>query len=66
MQAVKGNSGKRKRRAPSVKPVGEMVIPNYLQGDALACFQMMAAMQPGYFAVTDTGSIAVYAAAWAD
>ncbi|MDX0210959.1 phage terminase small subunit P27 family [Sinorhizobium meliloti] len=67
IQALKGNPGKRKKRAPSIKPAGETVIPNYLQGDALACFKMItAAMPPGYFASTDTGSIAVYAAAWAD
>ncbi|WP_245304984.1 phage terminase small subunit P27 family [Rhizobium leucaenae] len=67
MQALKGNPGKRKKRAPSIKPSGETVIPNYLVGDALSCFKMiMAAMPPGTYASTDTGGVAVYAAAWAD
>lgn len=67
IQALKGNPGKRKKRAPSVKPVGDVFIPNYLTGDARECFEMIvAAMPPGTYATTDTGGVAVYAEAWAD
>lgn len=67
MQALKGNPGKRKLRAPSVRPTGDLVIPNYLDGDALECFKMiLAAMPPETYAATDTGALAVYSVAWAD
>lgn len=67
MQALKGNPGKRKKRAPSIRPIGDVYIPNYLDDDARACFEMIvAAMPPSTYAATDTGGIAVYAAAWAD
>jgi P27 family predicted phage terminase small subunit len=67
IQALKGNPGKRKKRPPSIAPKGLVVIPNYLEGDARQCFDMiMEAMPPGTYAATDTGGVAVYAAAWAD
>lgn len=67
MQALKGNPGKRKERPPSVKPDGDVFIPNYLDDDARQCFEMIiAAMPPGTYAATDTGGIAVYAVAWSD
>ncbi|RUM99022.1 phage terminase small subunit P27 family [Pseudaminobacter arsenicus] len=67
MQALKGNPGKRKKRPPSVKPDGDVYIPNYLDEDARQCFEMIvASMPPGTYAATDTGGIAVYAAAWSD
>lgn len=67
MQALKGNPGKRKKRAPSLKAKGDVYIPNYLDEDAKQCFEMIvAAMPPGTYAVTDTGGIAVYASAWSD
>ena len=67
MQALKGNPGKRKKRPPSVKASGDVYIPNYLDDDARQCFEMIvAAMPPGTYAATDTGGIAVYAAAWSD
>ena len=67
LKLVKGNPGKRAKRAPSVKPQGDLVIPNYLEGDALECFQLIAgAMPPSTYSVTDTGGLAVYAVAWAD
>lgn len=67
MQALKGNPGKRKKRAPSIKPTGDVYIPNYLNDDARQCFEMIvAAMPPGTYAATDTGGVAVYAEAWAD
>lgn len=67
MSALKGNPGKRKVRRPSIKPDGAVFVPNYLTGDALDCFNMiLGSMPPGTYAATDTGSVAVYAAAWAD
>lgn len=67
MQALKGNPGKRKKRAPSLKPDGAIAIPNYLDGDAADCFNMiLQAMPPSTYAMTDTGGVAVYAVAWAD
>lgn len=67
IQALKGNPGKRKKRAPSVKPSGDVYIPNYLEGDARECFEMIiGAMPPGTYAATDTGGVAIYAVAWAD
>lgn len=67
IQALKGNPGKRKKRAPSLKPTGDVYIPNYLDDDARECFEMIVrAMPPETYAATDTGGIAVYAAAWAD
>lgn len=67
MQALKGNPGKRKKRPPSIRPAGDVYIPNYLEGDARECFEMiLAAMPPATYAATDTGGIAVYAVAWAD
>lgn len=67
MQALKGNPGKRKKRAPSLKAAGDVYIPNYLDDDAKQCFEMIVASMPqGTYAATDTGGIAVYAAAWSD
>ena len=67
MQALKGNPGKRKVRPPSIAPKADIYTTNYLTGDARQCFDMiMAAMPPGTYASTDTGSVAIYAAAWAD
>jgi P27 family predicted phage terminase small subunit len=67
MQALKGNPGKRKKRPPSIQPHGAVAVPNYLEGDARDCFDMIvAAMPPGTYALTDTGGVAVYAVAWAD
>ncbi|MCA6098854.1 phage terminase small subunit P27 family [Bradyrhizobium sp. WSM 4400] len=67
MQALKGNPGKRAKRPPSIRPSGDVYIPNYLQGDARDCFEMIvAAMPPSTYASTDVGGIAVYATAWAD
>ena len=67
MQALKGNPGKRKKRPPSIRPTGEVYIPNYLEGDARECFEMIvAAMPPETYASTDAGGIAIYAVAWAD
>lgn len=67
MQALKGNPGKRKKRAPSIRPTGDVYIPNYLEGDARECFEMIvSAMPPETYASTDAGGIAVYAVAWAD
>lgn len=67
IQALKGNPGKRKKRAPSIKPDGAIAIPNYLEGDAADCFNMIvAAMPPETYAMTDTGGVAIYAVAWAD
>lgn len=67
MQALKGNPGKRKKRAPSVRPDGAIAIPNYLDGDARECFEMIvSAMPPDTYAMTDTGGVAVYAVAWAN
>ena len=67
IQAMKGNPGKRKKRTPSIRPEGDVYIPNYLEGDARECFEMIiGAMPPGTYAATDTGGIAIYAAAWAD
>lgn len=67
IQALKGNPGKRKKRAPSIKPSGDVYIPNYLEGDARECFEMIVgAMPPGTYAATDTGGVAIYAVAWAD
>lgn len=67
MQALKGNPGKRKKRPSSIRPSGDVYIPNYLEGDARDCFEMIvAAMPPSTYASTDVGGIAVYATAWAD
>jgi len=67
MQALKGNPGKRKKRAASIRPSGDVYIPNYLDEDARECFEMIvSAMPPETYAATDAGGIAVYAAAWAD
>jgi P27 family predicted phage terminase small subunit len=67
IQALKGNPGKRKKRAPSIKPDGAIAIPEYLDGDALDCFRMIVgAMPPDTYALTDTGGVAVYAVAWAN
>lgn len=67
MQALKGNPGKRAKRPASVRPDGDVYIPNYLQGDARDCFEMIVrAMPPSMYASTDVGGIAVYATAWAD
>lgn len=67
MQSLKGNPGKRKVRAPSIRPAGDIAVPNYLVGDARECFDMIvAAMPPGTYALTDTGGVAVYAVAWAN
>lgn len=67
VQALKGNPGKRKKRPASVRPDGDVYIPNYLEGDAKDCFEMIvAAMPPSTYASTDVGGIAVYAVAWAD
>jgi len=67
MQALKGNPGKRKQREPSIRPAGDVYIPNYLEGDARDCFEMIvAAMPPQTYASTDAGGIAIYAVAWAD
>ncbi|MBC8719297.1 P27 family phage terminase small subunit [Ochrobactrum sp. Marseille-Q0166] len=67
IQALKGNPGKRKKRAPSIRPNGDVYIPNYLDDDARECFEMIvSAMPPSTYAATDAGGIAVYAAAWAD
>jgi P27 family predicted phage terminase small subunit len=67
MQALKGNPGKRKKRPPSIRPSGDVYIPNYLEGDARECFEMITgAMPPETYSATDSGGIAVYAVAWAD
>lgn len=67
IQALKGNPGKRKKRAPSIRPNGDVYIPNYLDDDARECFEMIvSAMPPSTYSATDAGGIAVYAAAWAD
>ena len=67
MQALKGNPGKRKKRAPASKPDGAIAIPNNQDGDAPECFEMIvAAMPPDTYALTDTGGVAVYAVAWAN
>ncbi|ANG97775.1 terminase [Brucella pseudogrignonensis] len=67
IQALKGNPGKRKKRAPSIRPNGDVYIPNYLDDDARECFEMIvSAMPPSTYSSTDAGGIAVYAAAWAD
>lgn len=67
MQALKGNPGKRKKRSPSLRASGEVIIPNYLEGDARECFEMIvSAMPPQTFASTDVGGIAVFAVAFAD
>jgi len=67
IQALKGNPGKRKKRAPSIRPNGDVYIPNYLDEDARECFEMIvSAMPPSTYSATDAGGIAVYAAAWAD
>ncbi|MDT6941871.1 P27 family phage terminase small subunit [Brucella pseudogrignonensis] len=67
IQALKGNPGKRKKRAPSIRPNGDVYNPNYLDDDARECFEMIvSAMPPSTYAATDAGGIAVYAAAWAD
>lgn len=67
MVALKGNPGKRKTRAPSIKPSSDVYIPNYLDDDARECFEMIInAMPPSTYAATDTGGVAVYAAAWSD
>lgn len=67
MVALKGNPGKRKKRAPSIKPRADVYIPNYLDDDARECFEMIVnAMPPSTYAATDTGGVAVYAAAWSD
>jgi P27 family predicted phage terminase small subunit len=67
MQELKGNPGKRAKRASSIKPTGDIVEPNYLKGDALDCFRMiMSAMPDSTYAPTDTGGVAVYSVAWAD
>lgn len=67
MQALKGNPGKRKKRAPSLRPTGDVIIPNYLEGDARECFEMIvSAMPPQTYASTDVGGIAIFAVAWAD
>lgn len=67
VQALKGNPGKRKKRAPSIRPNGDVYIPNYLDDDARECFEMIvSAMPPSTYSATDAGAIAVYAAAWAD
>jgi len=67
IQALKGNPGKRKKRAPSIRPNGDVYIPNYLDDDARECFEMIvSAMPPSTSSATDAGGIAVYAAAWAD
>lgn len=67
IQALKGNPGKRKKRAPSIRPNGDVYIPNYLDDDARECFEMIvSAMPPSTYPATDAGGIAVYAAAWAD
>lgn len=67
IQALKGNPGKRRKRPPSIVPDGAVFIPSYLEGDALDCFNLiLGAMPPGTYAATDTGSVAVYAVAWAD
>ncbi|KAF0136974.1 MAG: P27 family phage terminase small subunit [Xanthobacteraceae bacterium] len=67
MQALKGNPGKRKKRQPSLRATGDVIIPNYLEGDARECFEMIvSAMPPKTFASTDVGGIAVFAVAFAD
>jgi P27 family predicted phage terminase small subunit len=67
MQALKGNPGKRKKRAASIRPDGDIFIPNYLDGDARDCFEMIvSAMPPSTYASTDAGGITVYATAWSD
>ena len=67
MQALKGNPGKRAKRPPSIRPSGDIHIPNYLEGDARDCFEMIvSAMPPAMYASTDVGGISVYATAWAD
>ncbi len=67
MQALKGNPGKRKKRPASIRPDGDVFVPEYLDDDARQCFEMIvAAMPPSTYSATDTGGIAVYAAAWAD
>lgn len=67
IQALKGNPGKRKIRTNSIVPKGDVAVPNYLEGDARECFDLIvAAMPPSTYAVTDTGGVAVYAIAWAD
>ena len=67
MQALKGNPGKRKKRAPSIRPEGAVAVPNYLDDDARQCFEMIVdAMPPGTYAMTDTGGVAVYAVAWSN
>lgn len=67
MQALKGNPGKRVKRPASIRPAGDVYIPNYLEGDARDCFEMIVkAMPPSMYASTDVGGISVYATAWAD
>jgi len=67
IQALKGNPGKRKKRPKSIRPSGDVFIPTYLDDDASACFEMIvSAMPQSTYAATDSGGIAVYAAAWAD
>lgn len=67
IQTLKGNPGKRKKRAASICPAGTVYIPSYLDGDAAECFRMIvSAMPPETYASTDSGGIAIYAVAWAD
>lgn len=67
IQALKGNPGKRAKRAPSIKAEGSAEAPVHLTGDALACFNAIkGAMPPGTYALTDVQAMAIYAVAWAD
>lgn len=67
IQALKGNPGKRARRAPSIKASGAATTPKHLVGDAKECFEAIrGAMPPGTYATTDVQAIAIYAVAWAD
>lgn len=67
MQALKGNPGKRKKSTASIRPTGDVYIPNYLDGDAREIFDtIVSAMPPETYAATDAGGIAIYAVAWAD